>query len=105
MKYYIIPNKYYGLSDEGREKVQEWKEKRDVYIKAHSIHKRTSKYVGCPGSKLNLSYIRGEKCPLCGTDLRPENTIKKINWYDRKASECAKKYKQEFWLTKIEYHC
>lgn len=49
--------------------------------------------------------IDGEKCPLCGTDLRLENTIKKINWYDRKASECAKKYKQEFWLTKIEYHC
>ena len=23
----------------------------------------------------------------------------------KKASECAKKYKQEFWLTKIEYHC
>lgn len=73
-------------------------EKRDVYIKAHSIHKCTSKYVGCPecGSKLNLSYIRSEKCTLCGTDLRPENTIKKINWYDRKAGEYAKKYRQEF---------
>ncbi len=79
----------------------------EKYIKAHFIHKRTSKYVDCPecGSKLNLSYIRGEKCPLCGTDLKPESTIEKINWYDRKADECAKKYRQEFWLAKIEYHC
>ena len=79
----------------------------EKYIKAHSIHKRTSKYVGCPecGSRLNLGYIRGEKCPLCGTDLRPESSIEKIKWHDKKASECAKKYKQEFWLAKIEYHC
>ncbi len=54
---------------------------------------------------LNLSYIRGEKCPLCGTDLRPESTIEKIKWYDKKASECAEKYRQEFWLAKIESHC
>ena len=49
----------------------------EKYIKAHFIHKRTSKYVGCPecGSKLNLSYIRGEKCPLCGTDLKPESML------------------------------
>lgn len=99
--------KYYGLSDEGRKKVQEWNEKRDVYIEAHSIHKRTSKFIGCPecGSKLNLGYIRGEKCPLCGTDLRPDSTIEKVKWYDGKVKECAKKYRQEFWLAKIEYHC
>lgn len=40
---------YYGLSDEGRKKIQEWNEKRDAYIEAHSIHKRTSKYIGCAG--------------------------------------------------------
>lgn len=54
--------KYYDLSDEGRKKVQEWNKKRDAYIEAHSIHKRTSKYIGCPecGSKLNLA-ISGVK--------------------------------------------
>lgn len=35
--------------------------------------------------------------------MRPESTIEKIKWYDKKASECAKKYKQEFWLAKIEH--
>ena len=47
--------KYYDLSDEGRKKVQEWNEKRNAYIEAHSIHKRTSTYIGCPecGSKVN----------------------------------------------------
>lgn len=98
---------YYGISDEGRKKIREWDKKRTSYIEAHSIHKRTSNYIGCPGcgSKLNLGYLRGEKCPLCGKELRPYSTIEKICWYDNKIEECTKKYRQEYWLAKIEYHC
>lgn len=98
---------YWGISTEGQKKVQEMNKKRDEYINAHSIHLRSSKYVGCQGcgSKLYLGYIKGEKCPLCQTDLRPESTIEKIKWYDKKAKEIAEKYKAKFWLAKIEYHC
>lgn len=99
--------KYWGLSNEGRKKELEWNSKRDAYINSHSIHNRKSTYIGCPecGSKLYLGYIKGEKCPLCNTDLRPESTIEKIKWYDQKTKECIKKHKQEYWLAKIEYHC
>lgn len=63
--------RYKALTPEGRKKMEEIMAKRDAFIEAHSIHKRTSAYVGCPEckSKLNLSYIKGEKCPLCNTDL------------------------------------
>lgn len=98
---------FYDISNEGRKKIEDWNQKRDKYIEQHSIHKRTSKYAGCPfcGSKISIGHLRGEKCPVCGTDLRPESTIEKIKWYDQKAKECAKKYKEKYWLAKIEYHC
>lgn len=98
---------YYDISDEGRKKIEEWNEKRDNYILAHSIHKRTSSQIGCNccKSKLTLSYLRGEKCPVCGEDLRPQSTIDKIKWYDEKVKECKKKYRTKYWLAKVEYHC
>ncbi len=100
--------KYKRPSEKAKKDSDSWIEKRDSYINSHSIHKRTSKYIGCPecGSKLYLGYIRGEKCPLCHTDLRPESTIEKIKWYDKKAEDALKNGKQEeYWLAKIEYHC
>ncbi len=53
---------YYDISVKGREKVTEWEKKRDHFIETHSIHQRSSAYIGCPecGSKLYLSYIKGE---------------------------------------------
>lgn len=97
---------FWGISEEGRKKIQEMNAKRDDYINNHSIHLRSSKYIGCPvcGSKLYLGYIKGEKCPLCGMDLRASSTIEKIKWYDQKAKEIAAKYKTKYWLAKIEYH-
>ena len=98
---------YRAPSKKSQKAFDDWNQKRDSYIEAHSIHKRTSKYIGCPecGSKLYLSYVRGEKCPLCHTDLRPATVIKKIRWYDTKAVESLKKDTEEYWLAKIEYHC
>lgn len=97
---------YYDISAKGRAKVTEWEKKRDNFIETHSIHQRSSAYIGCPecGSKLYLAYIKGEKCPLCNTDLRPQSTIEKIKWYDKKIKECVNKYKEKTWLAKIEWH-
>ena len=96
---------YYDISAKGRAKVTEWEKKRDDFIETHSIHRRSSIYIGCPecGSKLYLGYIKGEKCPLCNTDLRPKSTIEKIKWYDKKTKECRKN-KEKCWLAKIEWH-
>ena len=95
----------YHISAKGRAKVTEWEKKRDDFIETHSIHRRSSTYIGCPecGSKLYLGYIKGEKCPLCNTDLRPKSTIEKIKWYDKKTKECRKN-KEKCWLAKIEWH-
>ena len=81
---------YHDVSDEGQQKVFEWTRKRDEYIKKHSIHNRSSKFIGCPecGSKLYLGYVKGERCPLCNQDLRADSTLEKIKWYDQKIDEC-----------------
>lgn len=52
-----------------------------------------------------MEYLHSEKCSLCNTDLRPESTIEKIKWYDKKVKECKEKYKEKYWLAKVEYHC
>lgn len=98
--------RYKALTPEGRKKMEEIMAKRDAFIEAHSIHKRTSAYVGCPEckSKLNLSYIRGEKCPLCNTDLRPASTIERIKKFDKAANDVKNKHQAEYWLAKVEYH-
>lgn len=98
---------YYDTSAVGKKAIDEWNKKRDNYILAHSIKKRTSKYIGCSncGSKLSIDYLHTEKCPLCNTDLRPESTIEKIKWYDKKVKECKEKYKEKYWVAKVEYHC
>lgn len=99
--------KYYAPTDKARENCDSWNKKRDSYIKSHSIHNRKSSFIGCSkcGSKLNLGLVRGEKCPLCDTDLRAYSTIEKIKWFDTKAEEALRKGKEEYWLAKIEYHC
>ena len=98
---------YYDLSKEGRQKVENWNKKKDEYIKSHSIHNHTSKYIDCSncGSKLSIEYINGEKCPLCGKDLRTQSIVDKIKWYDEKIKDCKKKYREKYWLAKVEYHC
>ena len=98
---------YYDISAIGKKAIDEWNSKRDTYILAHSIHKRTSKYIGCAhcGSKLSLEYLHGEKCPLCNNDLRPQSIIDKIKWYDEKVKKCKEKYREKYWLAKVEYHC
>ena len=46
-----------------------------------SIHSFKAKLVGCPKceSRLNKKYFKGESCPLCGTELRSETTVNRLN--------------------------
>ena len=75
----------------------------------------TAAFIGCKkcGSKLARKYIRGNACPVCSNDLRPEHMIKSFNvaknrWL--KAKENTRNYINRhgkatvMWLVKIEYH-
>ena len=87
-----------------------------AYEKEHSIKNLKATYIGCPkcGSKLARNLIRGEKCPLCGEDLRSKTTITTIAGYQGKRKEIAAKIDTEYkkqtaakricWLVKYEFH-
>lgn len=97
-----------------RDKVKEVRIKKNEYIEANDIHNRTSETITCPKckSRLNLSYVRGNNCPLCRTDLRSNTVLKRIEAFDSKIKELDKKYaefekKQKYevmWLVKLEFH-
>ena len=94
--------------------------KRVEYTAQHSIQTFKADYIGCPccGSRLKKELLKGEKCVLCGTDLRGKTTIDTLARYSKNIEELQKKIKEEKckleskmlkaskikWLIKIEYH-
>ncbi len=94
--------------------------KRVEYAAQHSIKTFKADYIGCPccGSRLKKELLRGEKCVLCGTDLRSKTTLDTLARYSKNIEELDKKIKDEKckleakmikastikWLIKIEYH-
>ena len=97
---------YQEPSQKARDKSQGLLEKRDAYIEAHSVHKRKSDFLGCStcGSKISRLYLKGEKCPVCGTDLRPTSVIEQIKKHDKQAKEALKSDMETWILVKVEYH-
>ena len=83
---------YYDISAKGRAKVTEWEKKRDDFIETHSIHRRSSTYIGCPecGSKLYLGYIK-VKNVLCATQIFVQRVLlKKSNGMIKKRKNAEK---------------
>lgn len=86
------------------------------YEAQHSVKMLKAAYVGCSscGSRLNKEKLRGEKCPLCGTDLRSQSTLDRLKALRSKHLEimsqlederCKDKNKATIkWLVKFEYH-
>lgn len=75
-----------------------------------------SEFITCKncGSKISVKYLHGNSCPVCGRDMRPESTQKRLlqmqntlrDMEERKA-EMEKKASEKApksWLLKIEYH-
>lgn len=102
-------------------KLEQLQQKRrdalDAYHKKDAVWVRGLKaeYVGCRkcGSKMKREYIRTNRCPLCGSDLRPESTLKAVEVAKTKADKAVgaceayvntKAKKEVKWLVKIEYH-
>lgn len=76
---------------------------------------RTTEFIGCGNCKSRMAtkYLKGNSCPICHTDLRPETMLKSIaaartkweNAQKNKAEYVDKHSKKEIrWLVKIEYH-
>ena len=89
-------------------------EKHEQEIKdSLSVKNRTSKFLGCEkcGSKIAREYLKGDKCPVCGNDLRPASTLdriaavhKKVVAARRKLEEAKNCKKKEVWVVFTDYH-
>lgn len=100
-----------------RERYARIRRERDDYAREHSVSRRKSKSVTCGrcGSTITIAYMRsGNRCPVCGNDLRAPSTIARIASFDEKARKIdlrihelkakgAERAKVR-WLLKYEYH-
>ena len=112
-----VPFYHYGDNEKLKElttKLDEAKADLDKAKKTYySVDTVKSKYIACKhcGSKLAVSYIKSNKCPLCGEDLRPQSVqdrFKRLMAKVKKLEETVvtkkKKGAKIYWLVKIEYH-
>ena len=99
-------------ANKAQEKVEALLTKRTELLKQLSVHNRTSNFIGCEycGSKISRAHLKGEKCPVCGTDLRPASSLSRIKALDEKiraaksaASKPTKKGKK-IWVVLTDYH-
>ena len=85
--------------------------KKAVYYTSMTVK---SKLITCKccGSKLAVSFLNSNNCPLCGMDLRPETELLRIKRLTAKEKELKTKISDEKkknknglrWLVKVEYH-
>ena len=101
-------------------KIAELTEKKRAYETQHGVHNFKSSYIGCSrcGSKINREYLKGNRCPVCGEDLRGKTTLDTLKRYDERIKEATEALKEEQlknkkkhekkakteWIVKIEYH-
>lgn len=88
-----------------------------AFAEEHSVQSRKADFVGCKkcGSKVAVSYLRTNRCPVCGNDLRPDYVIKRLEKYDADLDKMRKQYAElernqkgkcpVKWLVKVEVHC
>lgn len=90
---------------------------KEKYLADHSVRMHRSEMIGCKncGSKIARNYLRSEKCPVCGKDLRADYILERLKKYDEgikqlsdRYEELKRKQKGDFpikWLVKVEVHC
>lgn len=77
-------------------------------------------YITCKGcgSKISRTHLKGNQCPVCRADMRPDSTLKSIQSAkasyekaqaalkveEKKHQEKCKKQAKVRWLVKVEYH-
>lgn len=77
-----------------KRRINETVQKKEKYEEEHSIASFKSKFIGCPTcqSKLNKTFLTGNKCPLCHSELRSETTLTTISNYLLKIKNLEKEY-------------
>ena len=90
--------KFWDITSEAAKNGINLKKERDEFVSLHSIHK-SNDFVFCSSclSTLNPRYIKGEKCPLCGADLRSRAVLDELNKYDQKLKDNAENNKEIYW--------
>lgn len=90
---------------------------RAEYAEKHAVKNRKSEFAGCKkcGSKVAIKYLRGDKCPVCGQDLRAEYIVERLKKYNEDIVKLDKQYAELKnnqqgkcpikWLVKVEVHC
>lgn len=79
-----------------------------------------SEFIGCKtcGSKIARKHLRGNRCPVCSADMRPESTLNSIaaakaavEKAEANLAEEKRKYQKKCedkaevkWLVKVEFH-
>lgn len=100
-----------------RERLARIRRESETFVAEHAVSKRKSKSVTCGrcGSTITIAYMRsGNRCPVCGNDLRASSTIARIASFDERMrkielrilelkAKSAERAKVR-WLLKYEYH-
>lgn len=76
-----------------------------------------SEFIGCKncGSRIAAKYLKGNFCPVCHADMRPETVRKRLNALSENIEKAEKAYQEGIradakksktvkWLVKTEYH-
>jgi hypothetical protein len=102
--------------EELRKKINETIAKENEFVAAHSVKNQKAVLIGCAGcgSKLSREHLRGNRCPLCHSDLRSASTLERIESYEKRIAGYQSQIDQEklkdkkkaniMWLVKFEYH-
>ena len=102
--------------DDLEKRIRELSDKIKAYSDAHSVRNFKAAFVGCPKcmSKIAREYIRYDRCPICGMDLRSKTTLDTLAGYEQKKKDLYERLKREKekcsdktvkWLVKFEFHC
>ena len=81
-------------------KIADLTDKKRVYETQHGVRNFKSSYIGCSrcGSKVNREYLKGNRCPVCGEDLRGKTTLDTLKRYDERIKETTGGMK---WLQQV----
>lgn len=90
---------------------------RNEYQKKHSVRNRKAEFSRCEkcGSRIATGYMKSNRCPVCGHDMRAEYIIERLAKYDEDFKKMQQQYKELEkkqtgkcpikWLVKVEVHC
>lgn len=67
------------------ERLEKEEEKLKDFEKKSNVRNHKSKSIGCTGceSKISISYIKDNICPVCGNDLRSKTDLNRISTYKK----------------------